>query len=254
MSRALHGDLVAVEILPEDSWKVLQARSESNMTEAEAVSSAEEVTIEPQDSDMLNKLWRPQIACANGDEGGSSYEAAVLQAARLYEPKVQLDPAAFRNLERINNTLMEKSQTNKMRATGKVVTILKRGHNRKVVGVLERQVELSTDTGDGLTDCVQESRYQMIPRDRRNPFIYILERDVPKHIVSLSDEGSVVFVHTSVCSLPAELRNTLVFARVSTWSRSNRFPLGGTVTAVGDMDDIESETKAILMVCWALPF
>jgi DIS3-like exonuclease 2 len=229
-NRSLDGDLVALEILPEDQWLEFSAMlkgklnlgDEEEETAAAEIVASNEVTLE--DTEAVRKtqqrLWRPMVNLAEKNQ------AVAAAAAAAAQEKEEGDAGATGKSE-----LEEKSLRLKLQPRGKVVCILEAKKVEGLVGGLQLQSPLSCGKGEALPHSVQSLYF--VPMDPKYPNLFVPRASFPEQLTSD----------------PYSAMEQIYVADLSDyWSPRSRLPQGVNLRPVGQSGSIEAETQALLLM------
>ncbi|XP_066883278.1 DIS3-like exonuclease 2 isoform X4 [Kogia breviceps] len=235
-NRALNGDLVVVNLLPEEQLKVIKPESDDKETEGayesdlpeelcgshllqqslKGYNDSPDVIIEAQfdDSDSEDGRGNTQNALVDGVK-----KLSVCVHAKGKEDAgapVTKDENTFMSQD--TRALPEKS----LQRSAKVVYILEKKHSRAATGFLK----LLADRNSELF-----RKYALFsPSDHRVPRIYVPLKDCPQDFVTR----------------PKDYANTLFICRIVDWKEDCNFALGQLAKSLGQAGEIEPETEGIL--------
>ncbi|GLD94076.1 hypothetical protein PINS_up002687 [Pythium insidiosum] len=223
----MDGDLVAIELLPEEQWKPLDnnrkspenASSKGRGSRGRRASVDEE--FEPADAEAaaaaLQSLWRPNV---------DTSRCFVKRPEDTETVSKSDDPVALA-MQRVT----ERSASLGMRPTGRVVRVLAPGASvQGFVGSLVPKTRITDPTA---------------PLSPEDDYAYFDAQDprVPRHVriprLQLPDE----FVQRP---LPYSQR-MLCFCQLTKWSERHNAPMGRFVKTLGEYAGIESGISAILL-------
>ncbi|XP_005997423.1 DIS3-like exonuclease 2 [Latimeria chalumnae] len=231
-NRALNGDIVVVELLPRDQWKVVKAEGSDKEAECDAPddqvndgchpqggvdmgAESPDVIIEAQfdGSDMEeghSSVWQTKAGSSSSQKGSTSEKGNATSSALKEDYLAALtDPRA----------LPDKC----LQRTAKVVYILEKKHTQAATGF----IKLLTDRNSELY-----RRFAMFsPVDHRVPRVHVPLADCPGDFVTRSGDYS----------------NTLFICRITDWKDDSHFAEGHLVRSLGQAGEIEPETEGILM-------
>lgn len=224
-NRAMDGDLVAIQILPEHKWmpnkeptiKGDEKQEASNGLKVEIAGPVPSVPVsspEPTSSkkETFHALWRPNLdvsRCLMPSDPTKPLRASPLNAAQgIYQRSLELQA----------------------RPTAKVVCILAPGTAEGFVGSLEPKTKML----DANAPLPPDEDFACFNADDQR-----LPRRIQIPRLQLPDE----FVAHPL----KYAKEMLCFCRISKWSASHEAPLGQFVKTLGEYAGIESGISAILM-------
>ncbi|XP_037704400.1 DIS3-like exonuclease 2 isoform X1 [Choloepus didactylus] len=235
-NRALNGDLVVVELLPEEQWKVIKPESNDKETEAADESDIPEELcthhLPPQSLKSCDGnpdvIIEAQFDDDDSEEGHGNAQNVLADGVKKLSVSVQekgkeKTGAAVTEEENISTSqdtrvFAEKS----LQKSAKVVYILEKKHSRAATGFLK----LLADKNSELF-----KKYALFsPSDHRVPRIYVPLKDCPQDFVTR----------------PKDYANTLFICRIVDWKEDSNFALGQLAKSLGQAGEIEPETEGIL--------
>ncbi|GAB9467327.1 Dis3-like exonuclease 2 [Globisporangium polare] len=214
-NRAFDGDLVAIELLPDEEWKPLKTDKGKEGGESKPVVKPTSSSA-PIDTSKLHSLWLPSIESAK----------CFVERREGEEKQVGGDTDVRTKIAAIK----EKIAALQFRPTGKVVYILAQGNTQGFIGSLEPK----TKPKDADTPLPSEDSYAYFnAQDERLPRrIQIPRLQLPDEFVS----HPLAYSKTMLC-----------FCRMKSWSTKYKSPMGEFVKTLGEFTGIESGISAILM-------
>ncbi|XP_058155876.1 DIS3-like exonuclease 2 [Dasypus novemcinctus] len=234
-NRALNGDLVVVELLPEGQWKVIKPESNDKETEAAYESDIPEElctrhllhqSLKGCD-DSPDVIIEAQFNDNDSEDGHGSAQNMLADGVKKLsvcaQEKGKENAGAVTKEENISTSqdaraLAEKS----LQKSAKVVYILEKKHSRAAAGFLK----LLADKNSELF-----RKYALFsPSDHRVPRIYVPLKDCPQDFVTR----------------PKDYANTLFICRIVDWKEDSNFALGQLAKSLGQAGEIEPETEGIL--------
>ncbi|KAM6918323.1 DIS3-like exonuclease 2 [Xenentodon cancila] len=209
-NRALNGDIVVVQILPQEHWKVVKSDTDCDGASESDTQTELKAQKRPQRPDVIGEEQRSDL-----NDLINSAEEQTASAKRLW---INVD---------LDSHLMElgdpqeggsTSQTNEgiLQKTAKVVYIVERKHSRAVTGFLK---------------FLQDKPFAMFsPMDHRVPRVNVPLADCP----------------ADFCSRPGDYLNTLFICRITNWAADSNYAEGRLEKTLGQAGEIEPETEGIL--------
>lgn len=158
---------------------------------------------------------------------GESDDAVGLSTVEFLRRQVQ-------RLDMTSGSAVERGRTGTTRMTGRVVRVLGEGGERKaVVG------SVLAYPGKDAGACFLQ------PVDGRLPRVMLVKASLPEAVLGLMKASG-----------DKDAKTTLVVAEITGWTSSATFPIGKLATShsaapegiLGDAEDVEAETRAILVV------
>ncbi|XP_078143582.1 DIS3-like exonuclease 2 [Centroberyx gerrardi] len=205
-NRALNGDVVVVQVLPREQWKVVRSD-----TDCEGASESEHQTGKKAQTAQKKKERPPspdvivEDQYSDQDELVSRVKNITLSATEKGEMRGPLEDATT---PRSNGEILQR--------TAKVVYIVERKHSRAVTGFLK---------------FLPDKPFAMFsPMDHRVPRINIPLPDCPADFISR----------------PGDYANTLFISRITSWPVDSNFAEGRLAKTLGQAGEIEPETEGIL--------
>ena len=225
-NRSLHGDLVAIELLPEAEWLEF-----SNMMKGKL------------NLDLGNEGTESVVeALENLKVGSGSSEALRAVQESLWRPMVNKEEK--KEMPRANtctSSLEKRALSIERQPRGRVVRIIERRHTKELVGGLQANVPALTGLGpqDRLPDSINSLYF--VPADTKFPNLYVPRSSFPE----------------SLTSAPLTALQQIYVAEISDkWPARSRLPQGVNLRPVGQAGSIEAETLALLKMnsCAHRPF
>ncbi|KAG5286010.1 hypothetical protein AALO_G00009990 [Alosa alosa] len=206
-NRALTGDVVVVQVLPPEQWKVL--KSEADVEGLNTSQSALGQT--PLKLKTTEPSPTPDViveAQYSGDEDG------LAQGVR----NISLQGKAPDTPQKADHDCNSRASTERvLQRTGKVVYIVEQKHSRAASGFIK---------------FLPDKNFAMFaPVDHRVPRVNVPLADCPADFVSR----------------PGDYANTLFVCRITHWPADNNFAEGRLAKTLGQAGEIEPETEGILM-------
>ncbi|XP_028338492.1 DIS3-like exonuclease 2 isoform X2 [Physeter macrocephalus] len=235
-NRALNGDLVVVNLLPEEQWKVIKPESNDKETEGAYESDLPEELCGShllQQSlkgynDSPDVIIEAQFDDSDSEDGHGNAQNALVDGVKklsvCVHEKGKEDAGA--PVTEDENTFMSQDTRalpeKSLQRSAKVVYILEKKHSRAATGFLK----LLADKNSELF-----RKYALFsPSDHRVPRIYVPLKDCPQDFVTR----------------PKDYANTLFICRIVDWKEDSNFALGQLAKSLGQAGEIEPETEGIL--------
>ncbi|XP_024596355.1 DIS3-like exonuclease 2 isoform X1 [Neophocaena asiaeorientalis asiaeorientalis] len=235
-NRALNGDLVVVNLLPEEQWKVIKPESNDKETEGAYESDLPEELCGShllQQSlkgynDSPDVIIEAQFDDSDSEDGHGNTQNALVDGVKklsvCVHEKGKEDAGA--PVTKDENTFMSQDTRalpeKSLQRSAKVVYILEKKHSRAATGFLK----LLADKNSELF-----RKYALFsPSDHRVPRIYVPLKDCPQDFVTR----------------PKDYANTLFVCRIVDWKEDSNFALGQLAKSLGQAGEIEPETEGIL--------
>ncbi|XP_059963063.1 DIS3-like exonuclease 2 isoform X4 [Mesoplodon densirostris] len=235
-NRALNGDLVVVNLLPEEQWKVIKPESNDKETEGAYESDLPEelcgshlLQQSPKGyNDSPDVIIEAQFDDSDSEDGHGNTQNALVDGVKklsvCVHEKGKEDAGA--PVTKDENTFMSQDTRalpeKSLQRSAKVVYILEKKHSRAATGFLK----LLADKNSELF-----RKYALFsPSDHRVPRIYVPLKDCPQDFVTR----------------PKDYANTLFICRIVDWKEDSNFALGQLAKSLGQAGEIEPETEGIL--------
>ncbi len=221
-NRSLDGDLVALEILPEEEWLEFSVMLKGKLKlvdddEEETSVGPSEVILEEDEEAVRRtqeRLWRPLVDMTD-------------KTTTVQQPSDDGKETGKSELE-------EKSLRLGLQPRAKVVRILETKRVEGLVGGIQLKSPLSVlgcVPGSSLPASVQSGYFQ--PTDSRYPSLFVPRASFPEHLLTA----------------PHEALEQIYLADISDyWSPRSRLPQGEHLRPLGQAGDLETETTALLMM------
>ncbi|XP_043819915.1 DIS3-like exonuclease 2 isoform X2 [Dromiciops gliroides] len=228
-NRALNGDVVVVELLPQDRWKVIKTDDSDRGADAVPESDVTEELLETpprqlgrrQAGDNPDVILEAQLN--DGDpEDGHEHGAGVLAggAPEKGNENVDTQSAAQGNLPKCQDPRL--CPDNLLQRSAKVVYILEKKHSRAATGFIKLLADKNSEL---FRKCALFS-----PSDHRVPRVYVPLADCPVDFVTR----------------PSDYARTLFVCRIVAWEEHSHFAVGHLAKSLGQAGEIEPETEGIL--------
>ncbi|XP_036714426.1 DIS3-like exonuclease 2 isoform X4 [Balaenoptera musculus] len=215
-NRALNGDLVVVNLLPEEQWKVIKPESNDKETEGAYESDLPEELCGShllQQSlkgynDSPDVIIEAQFDDSDSEDGHGNTQNALVDGVKklsvCVHEKGKEDAGA--PVTKDENTFMSQDTRalpeKSLQRSAKVVYILEKKHSRAATGFLK----LLADKNSELF-----RKYALFsPSDHRVPRVYVPLKDCPQDFVTR----------------PKDYANTLFICRIVDWREDSNFALG----------------------------
>ncbi|CAL8278406.1 unnamed protein product [Lota lota] len=207
-NRALNGDVVVVQVLPREQWKVVKSD-----TDCEVSSESE-----PQAGKTTQRRKSPQKKRAAPPPGSDVVVEDQYSDGDDLPARVEgLSLGATENGKRARPLEDLSSDGEILQRTAKVVYIVERKHSRAVTGFLKFLPDMPFA--------------KFSPVDHRVPRINVPLADCPPDF----------------SSRPADYANILFICRITSWAEDSSFAEGCLVKSLGQAGEIEPETEGILI-------
>ncbi|CAL8343650.1 unnamed protein product [Merluccius merluccius] len=208
-NRALNGDVVVVQVLPREQWKVVKSD-----TDCEVSSESE-----PQAGKTAQRKKSPQKKRAGPPPTGSDVvvEDQYSDGDDLPTRVEAVSLGGADNGKRARPLEDLSSDGEILQRTAKVVYIVERKHSRAVTGFLKFLPDMPFA--------------KFSPVDHRVPRINVPLADCPQDF----------------SSRPADYANILFICRITSWSEDSSFAEGCLAKSLGQAGEIEPETEGILI-------
>ncbi|XP_056149122.1 DIS3-like exonuclease 2 [Lampris incognitus] len=212
-NRALNGDVVVVQVLPQEQWKVVRSDTDYEGTSESEKPTGKMAQVEgkktPAPPKKTERPPSPDVIVENQfseqDEIVSRVGNITLSAS---ENEERSGPEEDSSTLRPNGEIIQR--------TAKVVYIVERKHSRAVTGFLK---------------FLPDKPFAMFsPVDHRVPRINVPLADCPADFSSRS----------------GDYLNTLFICRITDWPADNNFAEGRLSKSLGQAGEIEPETEGIL--------
>ena len=213
-NRAIHGDIVAVELLPQSEWLPIVQRSQTT----EAVS----LTV-----GQTGASWTESSVAVDEDDDDDEHHLQV-----LWQPRAELlvsrpeneQPAEANQLHPIDVL----SQQAGLQPKARVVHVLKNSHTVLHVGAIAANCPLQP----GKPFPETENFVFFKPADARYPHCILPRMQLP----------------TAYREDPFQQQKNIYLGEiVSPWSTTSRCPMATNVRSVGETGTIQAETEALLI-------
>ncbi|KAI3375239.1 hypothetical protein L3Q82_021745, partial [Scortum barcoo] len=216
-NRALNGDIVVVQILPREQWKVVRSdtdcegASESEIQKENMVQKAKKKT---------EHTPRPDVTaegqCSDQDELVSKLRNTTLTGTVVQRMHLNLSFHLMEIGESLEDPSTPRSNGEILQKTAKVVYIVEKKHSGAATGFLK---------------FLPDKPFAMFsPVDHRVPRINIPLADCPEDF----------------SSRPGDYTNTLFICRITDWAADSYFAEGRLAKTLGQAGEIEPETEGIL--------
>ena len=213
-NRAIHGDIVVVELLPQSEWLPIVQRSQTteavNLTVGQtgAAWTESSVAVDEDDDDEqhhLQVLWQPRAELlVSRPENDQPTEENPLHPIDVLSQQAGLQPKA------------------------RVVHILKNSHTVLHVGAIAANCQLQP----GKPFPESENYVFFKPADARYPHCILPRMQLP----------------TAYREDPFQQQKNIYLAEIaSPWSSTSRLPMATNVRSVGETGTIQAETEALLI-------
>ncbi|XP_059784922.1 DIS3-like exonuclease 2 isoform X1 [Balaenoptera ricei] len=235
-NRALNGDLVVVNLLPEEQWKVIKPESNDKETEGayesdlpEELCGSHPLQQSLKDyNDSPDVIIEAQFDDSDSEDGHGNTQNALVDGVKKLSVCVheQGKEDAGAPVTKDENTFMSQDTRalpeKSLQRSAKVVYILEKKHSRAATGFLK----LLADKNSELF-----RKYALFsPSDHRVPRVYVPLKDCPQDFVTR----------------PKDYANTLFICRIVDWREDSNFALGQLAKSLGQAGEIEPETEGIL--------
>ncbi|XP_074045758.1 DIS3-like exonuclease 2 isoform X4 [Macrotis lagotis] len=229
-NRALNGDVVAVELLPKDRWKVI--KTDDNDKGADAVPEsdvAEELLETPprqlgrrRVGDSPDIILEAQLNDSE-PEDGQDHGSAVLVDGAQEKGSENADGQSGPEGSLPKTQDSKPCPDNLLQRSAKVVYILEKKHSRAATGFIKLLADKNSEL---FRKCALFS-----PSDHRVPRVYVPLADCPMDFVTR----------------PNDYARTLFVCRIVAWEEHSHFAMGRLAKSLGQAGEIEPETEGILM-------
>ena len=220
-NRSLHGDIVAIEMLPKEQWLEFSTMMKGKLGLGD--SKTEDI--------HENVL----------EESAEEKEAAALLQQRLWQPRQDLIDHfsslsdSTRTEDRGSSTkvvdpIQEISMREELQPRGKIVCIMEANHQSLQVGNLKMMNNSLPSRGEKMSSS--DKGVYFVPTDSRYQNIYIPRIGLPESFTNNPSEGVKQIYLANICE---------------EWPSRSRMPVGDNVRAIGEMGTIASETEALLI-------
>ncbi|XP_068137374.1 DIS3-like exonuclease 2 isoform X2 [Hyperolius riggenbachi] len=220
-NRALNGDVVVVELLPRDQWKVIKPEvcegggtpvSKSvNKSQQHSATSCRN----PEGPGSPDVIIEAQFD-SDADDGCSNVSGHLKNLSiRKGKPSKDGENKISSN---VDHTPLEDC----LQKTAKVVFILEKKHSRAATGFIKPMADKNGELA---------KKYALFsPVDHRLPRIYVPLTDCPADFTTR----------------PQDYSNTLFICRITAWKEDSNFAEGQLMKSLGQAGEIEPETEGIL--------
>ncbi|XP_072493528.1 DIS3-like exonuclease 2 isoform X2 [Notamacropus eugenii] len=229
-NRALNGDVVAVELLPKDRWKVIKTEDSDKGADAVPESDVSEELLET--SPM--QLGRRRTGHSPDVILESQLNDSETEDGQEHGPGMLADSAQEKGNENADTQSAPQGSLLKpqdprlcpdslLQRCAKVVYILEKKHSRAATGFIKLLADKNSEL---FRKCALFS-----PSDHRVPRVYVPLTDCPVDFVTRpSDYARILFV-----------------CRIVAWEEHCHFAMGHLAKSLGQAGEIEPETEGILM-------
>lgn len=242
-NRAVEGDLVALELLPPESWDSLETGSEEEETKAIEV----EVEIEADaaaDDDGDKDIDDGDDGDDDDDdeeEGPADDGAAIETLATFVERKLQVGEGAAgtgtggrgRGAAWTHDEINEHYREFKRRPSGEVAAIIQPSHQREHIVCNILLDAKAQDEGETTLEKIV-----MRPIDEKFPLL-LLDKFPSKKALHRDSR--------KLCEALGEAKTNFVLVRMTRWSHFHLRPYCEVVEILGEMSNKESQMAAILL-------
>ncbi|XP_068945394.1 DIS3-like exonuclease 2 isoform X2 [Petaurus breviceps papuanus] len=229
-NRALNGDVVAVELLPKDRWKVIKTEDSDKGADAVSESEVSEELLETPPA----QLWRRRTGHSPEVILETQLNDSETEDGQEHGPGVPADGARERGNENADAQSAPQGNLPKLQdprlcpdsllqRSAKVVYILEKKHSRAATGFLKLLADKNSEL---FRKCALFS-----PSDHRVPRIYVPLADCPVNFVTR----------------PSDYARTLFVCRIVAWEEHSHFAVGHLAKSLGQAGEIEPETEGMLM-------
>ncbi|XP_044529207.1 DIS3-like exonuclease 2 isoform X2 [Gracilinanus agilis] len=233
-NRALNGDVVVVELLPKDRWKVIKTDDsdkggdtvpESDVTEELLRTPPQQVgrRFTGDSPDVILEAQLNDSETEDGQEHGPSVLAEVTQEKGECVQKKGRRKAGYKDGNSPKSQDTKLCSDNLLQRSAKVVYILEKKHSRAATGFIK---PLADKNSELFRKCALFS-----PSDHRVPRVYVPLADCPADLVSR----------------PNDYAQALFVCRIVAWEEHSHFAVGHLAKSLGQAGEIEPETEGILM-------
>lgn len=221
-NRAIHGDKVCIEILPESDWIQIINNNNNNKEEFSDINKIDliDTTIQQDELNTIKTLWQPKYDLLREFEGDSLKDDAIYISNGYVSTKESIE-AGFK-IETLSKKL-------NLQPKAKIVYILERNHKKTQVGSLTCQNPLRPN--QKLPQEVSYVNFQ--PNDQRYPNLIIPRMALPMAYIDN----------------PYQQQNQIYLADTNSeqWSKDSKMAQGENVRSIGENDSIQAQTEALLM-------
>jgi len=225
-NRAIHGDVVVLEMLPEAEWPVLTSRG--------AAADISEATLQDFVSDDM--LARLQLSRDGPDADGEDAAAAKSRqetVTRLWRPNEAVVQEFKREEDEVHwiDEAARRDPGAPKQPVGKVVGILRASHVKTLVGALEvKDASTILRRGAPLPDNVTYVFFK--PHEPVYPKLIVPRLQLPEAFVAA----------------PLELMGRIFRVNISDdWPTTSKMATGESLRALGEVANIADETEALLV-------
>ena len=211
-NRAIHGDVVIVELLPETEWlPITKIMNDDDNKKSDEI-SLKDITIDTSNLKKVQEaLWQPRHDLVQKFEKGLEIvDDEKKKAASIIHP------------------VEDKYKKLKKQPCGRVVHIIDSCHQKTQIGSLQANCELKPD------QKLPESEAYVIfsPSDPRYPNVLVLRIELPMAYVDN----------------PYNQRQQIWLLEISPdWPTTSKMAYGVNVRSIGEAGSIEAETQALLL-------
>lgn len=213
-NRSLHGDLVAVQLLPEEDWAPWSTMLQAKLGLGDTTNELAALPAARGNNPTEKRLWAPKQAMID------SFRAHAEEKSKAAAAAAGKHPIEVRSLE-LN-----------LQPRVRVVSVLEARHSRQQVGTLELQKgaqDRGNKEGQKLADA--EKGVFFVPSDGRFPNMFVSRLSLPESFLDDPFGG---------------LKQIYVGDIVPSWPSRSRMPLGDNVRSLGESGEIAAETEALL--------
>ncbi|XP_042560492.1 DIS3-like exonuclease 2 isoform X2 [Clupea harengus] len=206
-NRALNGDVIVVQILPPEQWKVLKSEADvEGLNASQSVPGPTALKLKTAEASPSPDVIVEAQDCGDEDSLVQGVHNISLQGKAPETPK-----------KGDQNTISRTSTERALQRTGKVVYIVEQKHSRAASGFIK---------------FLPDKNFAMFaPVDHRVPRVNVPLEDCP----------------ADFASRPGDYANTLFVCRIMHWPADSNFAEGRLVKSLGQAGEIEPETEGILM-------
>ena len=208
-NRAVHGDVVVLKLSELKDWASVRDPSSPSSS-----SSSSSTTDPSHYSDVQVRLWQPKLG---------------LLSPTHIETRGHVDNDNGELSERVNN-INNCINTSHLQPKGHVVHILENRHQASHIGALKVHNENQLIAGQTLPESQSYVFFQ--PKDTRYPTMMIPRLQLPD---AFTRDPCI------------RIRDIYVADLDENWSVYSKYPVGINVRSLGEMGDIATETKALLI-------
>ncbi|XP_036623744.1 DIS3-like exonuclease 2 [Trichosurus vulpecula] len=229
-NRALNGDVVVVELLPRDRWKVIKTEDGDKGADVVPESDVSEELLETPPAqlgrrraghspDVILEAQLNDSETEDGQEHGPGVPADGAREKGNENADAQSAPPG--NLPKPPDPRL--CPDSLLQRSAKVVYILEKKHSRAATGFIKLLADKNSEL---FRKCALFS-----PSDHRVPRVYVPLTDCPVDFVTR----------------PNDYARTLFVCRIVAWEEHSHFAVGHLAKSLGQAGEIEPETEGILM-------